>query len=389
MNVTMKLFGDIIEKYILPLLPIAHEGRVIEMADFQFSNLLSDKTVQTLHVEDNDYIVFSPRQNNPSFYYISRLSCGTNHLKTVKIVLDGLLSIVSGLQIGENDKALYYVDALCQASVTLGICTLLTANAEEALLLANTVKALEAWTQRTYEGQRVPFGIIIDYDDKENCDEKQDYLSFLNSKYSASFTDGVFSAILLNAHGKIAEHIALPATERKYVPTSKELRNKQFSLTPTRFANFSRLCIDRRIGIIALSNGDILTIRGTQMVYAKREGAWLAYGYFAFFRPCIDNVLLFAKSGKNKSNKTFTEKVAKTIYQSILDASFSHSGACIAVADFRKYGEALSRVLHNCLLLEDIDSSDDFIEKVGKTKHRSMCAKQAIIRQLTHYSNAE
>ena len=366
-------------------MPIAQEGCIEIATECRFINHLTDNTVQTFCEAETYYMAFSPRQVSPDFYYISKLSCQTKHLKTVKIVLDNLLSAVSNLQMPNGEKALYYVESLCQAAVTFGICTLLTISPSETILLAHALRALEEWSERTYEGQKVPFGIIIDFEDKDESTDKQDYLSFLKSKYSASFTDGVFSAILLNSKGQIVEHIALPTIEKKHNMTDKKYHNKQFSLTPTRFANFSKLCNGRRIGIISLSNGDILIIKKTEMVYAKREGRWSAYGYFPFFRPCMDNVFSFELKGKNKSNKTFTEKVSKTIYQSILDASFSHSGACISIADFKRHANDLSDVLHNCLILEDIDSSQEFIDKVGKSKYEAMRAKQAIIRQLTHY----
>ena len=382
MEITQERFSKIIEKYILPLMPIAQEGQTYDLASISFRNKLSGERVQTIQENGTNYIIFCPKQEKQDFYYIAELSCVTNHLKTVRIVLDSLLSAVSRLNISDMKRAGFYMDAICHASVTLGICILLTATAEEAFLLADVIKAFETWAQRTYEGRKVPFGIIVDFDDKNNVNEGQDYISFLDSKYSASFTDGVFSAILLNANGKIVEHIALPYKEKKYDSNHK---GKFYSLTPTRFANFSRLCNAQKVGIIALSNGDILTIKNTEMMYAKREGHWLAYSYSAFFRPCIDNVLLFASKGKNKSNKTTTENIAKTVYQSILDASFSHSGACISIADFRQYGDDLKDTLHNCLISEDIDSSPEFIEKIGRSKYFSMCTKQAIIRQLTHY----
>ena len=386
MEVNRVLFKTIIDRYLLPLMPIAQEGEIEDVNDSKLQNQLVDKTVQVIRADETDYMVFSPRQVKPDFYYKAKLSCETDHVKTVKIILDNLLSVLSGFRISDEARSLYYLDALCQTSVTFGICNLLSANKEEAFLLANTIKALEEWSQRTYEGRKVPFGIVIDFSDRDYCEDKQDYLSFLKSKYSASFTDGVFSAILLNAYGQIVGHIALPTLNKEYIFVDKHLNGKQFSLTPTRFENFSKLCNKQRVGLIALSNGDILTIKRTELVYAKREGCWLAYGYSAFFRPCIDNMFLFELKGKNKSPKTFTERISKTIYQSILDASFAHSGACISIADFGHHGKTLRHILHNCLIDEDIESSPEFIKKVGKSKYYAMCAKQAVIRQLTHYS---
>ncbi len=386
MNMTRALFQHIIEQYVLPLMPIAREGIIESASEVGFAYGLSDKTVQTISKDGSAYIYFSPRQNKPDYYYVSQLSCNTTHLKTVRHVLDLILSSINKLHIPEDARCSFYMDALCQTSVTLGICTILAGPMQDSSLLAQVIYALEKWAQKTYEGRKVPFGIIVDLDDKENDAVKQNYISFLESKYSASFTDGVFSAIILNSNGQIIQHVALPTTNSKTNQKAGAVKKNRFSLVPARFENFSKQCYDQKVGLIALSNGDILAVKGGELVYAKREGQWLTYGYSAFFRPCMDSLMAFEKKRSSKRYITFVEKISKSIYLSILDASFAHTGACISVVDFKQYDSQLNDMLRNCLITEEIDSGDDFVGKVEKSKFDAMVTKHAIIRQLIHYN---
>ena len=201
MNMTRALFEHIIQQYVLPLIPVANEGRIISSDECSFANMLSEKTVQIISEGDFTYICFSPRQIMPEFYYISKLSCASDHLKTARSVLNQILSSIGRAQILDDDsRSIFYVDALCQTSVTIGLCSILAGSIKDSSLLTQVIYALEKWSQKTYEGRKVPFGIIIDFDNKEYDPDKRSYISFLDSKYSASFSDGVFSAIVLNAH---------------------------------------------------------------------------------------------------------------------------------------------------------------------------------------------
>lgn len=385
MNMTRTLFEHIIQQYVLPLIPVANEGRIISSDECSFANMLSEKTVQIISEGDFTYICFSPRQIMPEFYYISKLSCASDHLKTARSVLNQILSSIGRAQILDDDsRSIFYVDALCQTSVTIGLCSILAGSIKDSSLLTQVIYALEKWSQKTYEGRKVPFGIIIDFDNKEYDPDKRSYISFLDSKYSASFSDGVFSAIVLNAHGQIMQHLSLPTSSAKTSLKNGTVKKNHYSLVPERFENFSKQCYNLRIGVIALSSGDILTVKGCELLYAKREGRWLAYGYSAFFRPCMNYVMAFSNK-RSQRNNTFVERISKSIYLSILDASFAHTGACISVVDFKQYDDGLKVMLHNCLISEDIDKSDDFVRKVGQSKYDAMTAKHAIIRQLTHY----
>ena len=46
MNMTRALFEHIIQQYVLPLIPVANEGRIISSDECSFANMLSEKTVQ-------------------------------------------------------------------------------------------------------------------------------------------------------------------------------------------------------------------------------------------------------------------------------------------------------------------------------------------------------
>lgn len=378
MQITEERFKRIIEKYVLPLIPIAHEGSIVKLEGSPLEKTIKEGSVQ--FIKNKKKILFLPVQSGASFCYCSEIAFDPKRVKIVTNVLNRILSAIRQFNYQEDELVDFYIDSLCSKAVTIGISSFL--NSSGTALISKAIFALEAWTIRTYEGRKIPFGIVIDFDETLRAKGSEDFLSFLNSKYSASFTDGVFSAILLNNEGKIIDHIALPSSGEKSDRSSSKKGNLTFA--PARFEGFAKLCENKRIGLISLSNGDILVIKGSQLVFAKREGKWLEYNYSVYFRPCLENVLSFYPAGIPAEE---VDLLAKSMYVSILDSSFAHTGACIAITDFKKQAKNLGKILHNCLLLEDIDTDDKFIKQIGYAKYQAMCAKHAILRHLTGYSN--
>ena len=387
MEITGDVFKTIIEQYIVPLIPVAdlkskdntgqQISRIVPIDKCPKRIAAKPKTVSLYKAYKKHYWYFCPRQKKPEYFYKLLLSCKVDNIAVMTGILNCVLSAVSRFQIGDREEIKYYLEPLCQAAVTLGISTHLT-EGDKRFTLTKAIEALEYWSKRSYEGKKVPFGIIIDFDyNRKN--KNPNFIDFLKSKYSASFTDGVFSAMLVDYKGCIIEHIAL-STEDSIELEEKEIQTRDYPFTPTRFKSFSRLCDMNKVGLIALSNGDILIIKNKQLCFAKREGVWQAFDYSTYFRPCLENTLHFIETGTDPESKKATERISKTVYQSILDASFSHSGACIAIIDFIEDNKKkLDTVLHNCQITEDYDPSD-------KSITLTMREKQAVLRTLTQYS---
>ena len=174
------------------------------------------------------------------------------------------------------------------------------------------------WSQKTYEGKKIPFSFIIDA--SNTSQGLNDFIHFLNSNHSAVFTDGITSGIALDNHGHIV----------KYFSTSLDAvipDNAIVPLTPYRFKEFANMCFTDEtgavwVGIIAQANGDLLIFKNRALVFAKRNGRWIFLDSNRIIRQ-IEHCLLVDDEIKTR--------FAKELYLSVLDVAFSHTGGCIAI----------------------------------------------------------
>ena len=388
MDVSPKIFEHIVETYILPLIPIAKRGKIIYNSNYSFP-LDQKKNIQVCNSTDEKggtvYNLFiAPPYLPHSFYYVSRLSCAFNSFKIINTVLNEIFSSLRGFAYDAGDDRFpFYIDTICNEATMLGICQTVTANVTEATLIGSIIRVLSNWSLRAYEGRKVPFGIIVDFNEPESELYTNNYLSFLNSKNSAVFTDGVYSAILLNCKGNIVSHLCLrdkPQKKAKQSPRSS-------SLSPSRFANFSSLCKKNMVGIMLLTNGDILIFRMAQLQFARREGQWQTYNYSTYIRPCFEYLFDFELNSKKPRVSEAIEDLAKCVYITMLDVSFAHTGACLAILDFKKNAEKIEEILDIGLIEKELGSQIN--ERFSSTQCDQLLQKQAIIRQLVNYRRTE
>jgi len=202
----------------------------------------------------------------------------------------------------------------------LGMCQALTSTSNQALTLYTIICKMIEWSSRTYEGKNVPFGIVIDFDKKAEKGSA-DYLHFLGNDSSAVFTDGIFTGILLDQKGKILTFL----TKGSVSPVEKSLDDEREILVPYQYADIAKYCKGNAIGVIVLTNGEILLIKNEQLCFAKRGRKWI---YFDWPRVELALKRYFDNAGINK--KDISNRI-KTIYMTLLDVSFAHTGGCLAI----------------------------------------------------------
>lgn len=379
-------FQEIVTEYILPLLPpVVLKSKTAEKSDGKKHNFIEETVGSPKSKKERTLSFFSSRGKN-AYTLSGKIYFGKQFWKTAASALEEIVkigNIFSKAKLESKNNFLRlkkdflgsYLDFCCQEAVLSSVCNELTGNNTEKLI--EIICSLEKWSQKTYEGRKVPFGFII------NCDKKgpksaEDYVSFLKSEHSAAFSDGVFSAVLLDQDGRVLRHEALT-----YSNVHENIDTLHAALAPTRFRNFTDLCDGSNIGILALSNGDILLIKNKQLEFAKRNGVWSAYGWGAFVQPCI-----FGALGSNdKLDSEVKERLARVIFQTWLDVSFSHSGGCLAVvnSNHSDNNPALEDALKNCLLSKPL--AKEFQRKVGKEKATALNQKNHIIKCLVSYNN--
>lgn len=201
----------------------------------------------------------------------------------------------------------------------LGICEWLTSREEDAVVLHTVITHIINWSCRTYEGKKVPFGIVINFNENDE-NNNADYLKFLNNDSSAVFTDGIFSGILLDKNG----HVLSFLTRNTCANTAKKSKKKMF--IPYQFEDIAKNCTGSSVGVIAMKNGEIILIKNKEIVFAKRGNKWINFNWnrvYNSLRPYFQKNILLTEAD-------IYEKIQE-LYCTMLDVSFAHSGGCIAI----------------------------------------------------------
>lgn len=180
-------------------------------------------------------------------------------------------------------------------------------NSENIELL---IKHLEDWKEKTYEGKNVSFAFVVRLDSLEKGTISFD--EFLSEEYSATFSDGITSVINLDQNLRFLSYCSI---------TSLKNISHNYNVGPIRFSDVINNFMDDGIGVILLSNGDIILVKNKSICLVKREGRWLN-----FSKSVFASVMAALLKDDNNRYKTLIEE----IYLSALDVSFSHSGGIIA-----------------------------------------------------------
>ena len=166
-------------------------------------------------------------------------------------------------------RQLSYKTRTLDLAFELGMCQWLTPTMRDAVTLHTIISRMIEWSSRTYEGKNVPFGIVVDFA-KTVTTGTADYLHFLENDSSAVFTDGIFSGIMLDKNGKIICFLT-----RNSTPPNR--KSEQEIFVPYQFIDIAKHCVDEKIGIIVLTNGEILLIKNQAVCFAKRGRKWVYF----------------------------------------------------------------------------------------------------------------
>ncbi len=245
-----------------------------------------------------------------------------------------------------------YINILYEAAYEKAICNYFVANDECSDKIWSLIKKLKSWSQKTYEGNKMPFGILFDMDD-DCIDTDIEYANFLDSKFSANLSDGINSAILLNKYGKFIT----------YLPNDIQFdfgvnhQDGKHIFTPQKYEKFSSRCCKNMLGLILTETGQILLIKERRIFFVYKNNNWIYYSYNLFSNSIFEH-LGYDKCQDLSLKKDFT-KFVSSIYSSILDMIFAGEGCCISIVkekylnDCRNnFYESLNTVNSNVLIKE-------------------------------------
>lgn len=263
------------------------------------------------------------KDHHKNYYkYISAMPIQKNYKKLLDIVLGDMDAIYNYLAVSDFAFDLYY-NSLIDNIIEYSICKYLSNNDKVmSRTLYNTLKMYHKWSVKTYEGDKMPFGLIaknVNFDDLSS----PDYVHFLDSNFSAPFTNATNTWIVITKQGKLISY-----DNANSVFDLKSSNKKALCLYD--LTQFAEQCTNNAIGIVLRPNGDILLIKGKGLQFAKMSGQWKFYSYELF------NDLLFPLFGnmdsKSSKERRFVNSLLKEMYLSIIDLSLSRIGGLIAIA---------------------------------------------------------
>ena len=303
-------YKNLIVNYILPLLGITSDN--IEYHKIKNKNYL---------IEQKDgYIYFSTYKDSLFRLSYDRVISDDN-MSLIKNIIQSFFK-VSKYRV-ENSNSInveYYSEVHknnnYKLAIQKGICNWIIGYENDCV--EELLSMLELWSVQTYEGKNVTLGFVINPESVSKFgDDYGDWLNFMNEDFSAVFTDCIHSVIELDKNCNFVKYLSISEDD--------VVERHQFSnILPYRFSNvIEKYVKGKSIGIFLLTNGDIILSKNGEIRFVKRNLRWLNFSYDAF-----------KNAGQAYFNKhNMTEEIVKSIYASMLDVSFSHTGGIISIVN--------------------------------------------------------
>lgn len=320
-------FKEIIRAYILPLLDTRGNLKLREKPCIN---------TELISIQQNDLgqstMYFYPKigtKENPSPFYCEIAAYSGVELKkrAARILYEILMvteydyspQFLKKRDYGKSfSRQKSYKSRYLDLAFELGMCRWLTPDYNAAAILHTIISRMIEWSSKTYEGKNVPFGIVIDFK-MSAPNDAADYLHFLENDSSAVFTDGIFTGILLDKYGKVLSFLT-----RNTAPPQMDSDKEIF--VPYQFEDIAQHCVDETVGIIVLTNGEILLIKNREVCFTKRGRKWISFSNSRIYSILREYFLM----GGYEDEKLIRRNI-QAIYCTLLDVSFAHTGGCLAL----------------------------------------------------------
>ena len=236
-------FAIICEDYLFPLVGVPFGG----VAKIQFAHN-ADHFVE---LRDNNEIFLYESLSGDSCYTVQVSKYFPSDLVSL---LDSAMKNINNVRhFGPNKKikvdSILHLRSEFSYVIQKTVCDWISDNHEKAGNIEYLISILEEWRNKTYEGKNVNFAFVIDLNKKTNAKDKHlKFDDFLKEEYSATFSDGITSAIVLDQDLNFL----------KYKSVTSESIQHNYDVGPLRFADILNNFVDDNIGIILLANGDII-----------------------------------------------------------------------------------------------------------------------------------
>lgn len=183
---------------------------------------------------------------------------------------------------------------------------------------------LRALSQQTYEGSKIPYGLILTRRMGGVGTFPDDVRS--NKRYR-SVSDGWRTALRLDRERKVLGLTALGTTEPSLVR----------SFRPRIFQYLAAASSKDALGLGLSEEGDIVCLHKTNMTVSLRHGQWQVWNHqenVALLRRSIHSFLPRSKKKERRlALVRQSETIARAIYTAALDLSFQRRGALLVVLE--------------------------------------------------------
>ena len=304
--------------YIVPLLQIKKEDYKIVLRESPKSTDEDNKLVFTA--------IYEPEKIN--YKIITRLS-KSDIGKIVQKIWQELFDIFVFIIKNNKLNEIQYKDSLYENSFVWGIAQWLSGgdrNTDKTIY--SIIRQFMNWSMKTYEGNRVRFGVVIDqsgYYKNNYSTSKINFYNFLHNDSAASISDGADTYFVVSSKGIITE----------ISDAEVSIGDKQ-ALSPYELHKVCNSTWGKNVGICLSSSGDIYCFKKQQLRIARINGKWVCFSYEAF----SDSIKKIAPKD------CLSDDMIKSIYNTCLDVSFARTGGCLAICNYENSKkEKLEKIL--------------------------------------------
>jgi len=301
---TQKRFREILEEFVVYLYPNLDIKEEIDTLTQSYAELL----------EDGSMNLKGDIHGTKGFNIVRERPFLVNDEKLLESFISEICLIESYSNLNSE-----YTEILITNALNNAIARTLSSVSSQTII--RVINALVSFSERTYEGKNISYGVIIN--DSIKCDNRTNNLSFaefIDTISSTVLTDGFESFIEIDSEGYVL----------KYIQLNSEKNN--LGLAPYDNTRILEYCGDNNIGIVLNKKGEILIFHDGELKYTKHGRRWNAYNHKETIRLIYDR--------SENDNLLF----AKSVYLTALDTSFSSTGGIISFLDENEVQNALVHV---------------------------------------------
>lgn len=381
----------LIRNFISTLIPIKIDNDSWDNADFfHFSKVKgSDKKfdidIKLESANNKHFLVFTSNENKLKLP-IKDINCKLTICGATKEIHNAMVSIP--LEHKKQKFSEQYIDSIYKSSVQIGICSWLHNNLigskkneyfnnkqtvkEKGVLFYKIIESFEEWAQKTYEGNNVSFGILIDRNDMDSNNTNIEYLNFIKTNEFAPITNIPNSLIKLDKNGYIKDYISINNKNCKIDCHKHPIQLREI----VKICNKNLVSDKSYIAILLLKNSEIVIIKNDIVEWVKRNGRWFNYND-EYLKKCFETSSL-----KQNSN------LINHFYSAILNLSFAKTGGCLTIIKKDKLMDFKNKFNNDNwfdnleLNEEDLQNKLSNISKELKPFYESKITKRNTIKKL-------